>query len=324
MPYGQNAKYGVIFQNSWDSVGSVNSVHFLPILNESVGKNIPPIMSETMRGLFEEGDVYEGANTNDGDIEIEAMCVPVGLLLSCVLEQTAMITSGSMYTRTFRPRTTDWDSKSAGRPFTIYKDTGVGSAMLFSNMNGVGFEMAIANGELVKMKMSVAGGAFSQTAPISANSTPYPSGRIFTWDVISASFGGTAIADIAAMTIKLNEAVEPIHTLNNSKLPSGTKHTGFRTLDVDGTLKFNDQTEYQAFLAQSERSLVVNMQGATLVQSGYYESVAISVPAFRYTEFKPALAGPNEITVGFTAKGLWTSTTSYSIQITHRSGKATY
>lgn len=321
MPYGQNADFGIIFQDSWDDTASVNSIHFLPILNESVGKNIPGLISESMRGIFEEGDSYEGPHTNDGDIEIEASANPIGVILSCMMEETADVTSGSVHTRTFKPRSSDWDNISAGRPFTIYKYLEVGSAMMFSNMNGASMEIMVTNGELFKAKMSVVGGGFSQIA----NTTPsYPDDKIWSWDTASVSFGGTAEADIENLTIKLDEAIEPKHTLNNQKTPSQTKHTGFRTLSVDGTIKFNDQDEYQQFLSQSERKLLVHFEGVTEIQSGFNESVTIDIPKMRYDDLKPAASGPGEITVGFTARGKYSVDSASLLQITHVSTQANF
>lgn len=321
MPYGQNADFGIIFQNSWDSVGSVSSIHFIPMLNESVGKNIPALISEGMRGIFEEGDNYEGPHTNDGDIEIEASATPLGTLLSTIFEETSLVTSGSLFTRTFKPRSADWDSKSAGRPFTIYKYLETGSAFLFSNMNASAFEINVTNGELFKSKLSVVGGGFTQIA----NTTPsYPDDKVFTWDTASVSFAGTANADIEDLTVALDEATEAMHTLNNAKTPSHTKHTGFRTLAVNGTIKFNDQVEYQQFISQSERQLLIHFEGITAVQSGYNESLTIDIPKMRYDDFKPSASGPGEVTVGFTARGKYSVDSATLIEITHASGQATY
>lgn len=321
MPYGQNADFGVSFQTSWDSVGSVNSLHWVPMMSESIAKKIPELISESMRGIFEEGDSYEGPHMNEGDIEIEAQATALGTLLSCILEETAVVNSGSVYTRTFKPRTADWDDTSAGRPFTVYKYLETGSAMLFSNMNGAGLELSVTNGELLKAKLSVVGGGFSQTA---ATTPTYPDEKIWTWDTTSVSIGGSAVADIENLTLKLEEAIEAKHTLNNSKLPSHSKHSGFRTLSIDGTIKFINQDEYQQFLSQSERQLSVTFTGVTEIQSGYPESVTIDVPKMRYTDFPPQATGPGEISVGFTAKGKYSVSSATLLTITHVSGQATY
>lgn len=314
MPYGQNADFGISFQNSWDSVGSVNSARFLPILNESVGKNIPELVSESMRSIFEEGDSYEGPHANDGDFEVECQPANLAVMLKAAFGSLSTVTSGSLKTHTFTPSTSDWDDTSALKPFTIYKYLETGSAMQFYNMNASGLEIMISNGELLKAKLSVVGGGFQQ---ISNTSATYPSGRkIWTWDSTSLSIAGTANADIENMTLKLNNAVEAVHTLNASKLPSGTKVTGFRTLEIEGTIKFIDQDEYQSFLNSDERQLKVHCQGTSAVQSGYYESITIDVPKMRYSEFKPQATGPGEITVGFTAKGKYSVESANLLKIT--------
>lgn len=321
MPYGQNADFGIAFQTSFDNTASVNSTHWLPIMSESVTKKIPGLISESMRGIFEEGDSYEGPHTNEGDVEIEAASVPLGTLLSCMFEETANVNSGSVYTRTFKPRTADWDDTSAGRPFTIYKYLEVGSAMQYSNMNGSSLELSISNGEFFKAKMSVVGGSFSQ---IAATTPSYPDDKIWTWDTVSVSFGGTANADIENLTITIDEAIEAKHTLNNAKVPSHTKHTGFRTVSIDGTIKFDTQDEYQAFLSQSERQLLMHFEGVTAIQSGYNESITIDLPKMRYDDFPPQATGPGEVSVGFTARGKYSVDSATLLEITHVSDQAAY
>lgn len=318
MSYGQNAKFGIVFQNSWGTAGSVSSIHFLPILSESIGLNKPALISESMRGIFEEGDSYEGANTIDGDIEVEASGYAAGILLSCIMDPGSVnqaTVAGSVYTHTFGCYTNDWDQYSATKPSTVYKYLDTGSAMLFSNMNGSALELAVANGEFLKMKLSMVGGAFSQN---SSTTAAYPTERKFTWDTASISFGGSAVDEVENLTIKLEEGIEPRHTLNNSKFPKYIKHTGFRVVTVEGTVKFNNQTEYQQFISQSERALVLTFAGAALT-SGYTELLQVTIPKFRYEEFKPAASGPGEMTVGFTGRAKY-DTSSGVIGFLLRSG----
>ena len=40
MSYGQLANVGIIFQDSYGTVGSVDSIHFIPHLSENIGLNI--------------------------------------------------------------------------------------------------------------------------------------------------------------------------------------------------------------------------------------------------------------------------------------------
>lgn len=313
MSYGQDSNLGITFQNSWDSVGDVGSLHFLPFISESIGKNIPPLVSNTMRGIHDEGDSFQGPHTNDGDIEVEAQAIPLGVLLKSVLELTATVTSDGIYTHTFKPRAADWDEVSANQPVTIYKYLQTGSAMRYTNMVGNTLELKVTNGEFTKAKVGFVGGGFDQIANTAAT---FPVGNLWTWDAASISFGGTAVDEIEELTITLDETIEAMHTLNNTLLPSRAKRTGFRSVAVDMTLKFDNQTEFQQFIAQSERELLVTMLGDSEIQSGYNEELTIRLPKMRYEEFKPVSTGPGEISVTTKARGKYRADSATSMWLT--------
>ena len=133
----------------------------------------------------------------------------------------------------------------------------------------------------------------------------YPGGKRWAWDVSSISFGGAAQTGLMDLNVKLNEGIESFHTLsvNRGKWPSRVKHSGFRTIEVAGTMKFDNQDEYQEFLAFNERAMIANFVGPTEVASGFYETLTIKLPAMQYTDFPPAAGGPGLIEVGFTANG---------------------
>lgn len=322
MAYGQNANVGIIFQNSFGTAGSTDSVHWLPILTESIARKKAPLISQSMRGIIDGGDSYEGLNSNEGEIEVEAQPVPLGALLKSVFELTSTVTSDGIHTHTFKPRTSDWDELSAVQPTTIYKHLETGSASLFEDMNGNTLELNVANGEFLKAKVGYVGAAYSQIAAVSAT---FPVGRKFTWDQTSVSMGGSAVSEIEALTITHEENREVMHTLNNTRNGSRIKHSDFRTLAVEGTIKFDNQDQYQEFLSQSERELIVNfVNSATEIQSGFNESFGIQLPLMRYEEFEPVATGAGQISVGFTARGIYSTTSATSIQFTLVNTQAAY
>lgn len=325
MSYGQKSVVGVIFQNSYGTAGSVSSIHFIPFLSENLKLNIPPMYSENIRGVFDEGDTYEGPRTVDGDIETEAQPIAVGAMLKTVLEETANVNSGAIYTRTFKPRTSDFggdDGPTANNPVTIYTYLDTGSAMLYSDMNGSALELSLANGEFLKAKVSFVGGTFQQNAAAAAS---FPSGKRWTWDTASVTFGGSAVDEVMDLTITIDDgALSAMHTLNNSKYPARVKRTGFRTISVDGTLKFDTQSEYQQFISQSERELIVHCKGVTEIQSGYYESITVKLPLMRYEEAAPTAEGPGQIEMAVTARGKYSVTSGTGLEITHVSTQVAY
>lgn len=307
MTYGQRWNIGLAFQNSWDSVASTDSLHFIPMLEESIGINIPELMDENMRGIFEEGDNYGGARTVDGDINARAQAIPLGAMLSAIMERTAVSSASGLTTHTFKPRVSDWDEFSAQQPVTIYKNFQTGSAQQFYNMNGNTLEISIAHSELMSARIGFLGGNYEQIAAVAAT---YPTGKKFGWDVTSVQFGGASIDYIRNLTITMEENLEAVHTMNNSKYPWAVKRTDFRTITLGGTIRFKDQDEYQQFLAQSEREMEINFMNVNS------EVVNIILPTGLWNEFKPIAGGPGAVEVSVTGKAKYSVGSAVSMQIT--------
>lgn len=321
MSYGMKTNLGFCFQNSYGTA-LTQSLYWIPFISEDFSVAKEPLVGESMRGIFDEGPTYEGLNSNKGKLEMEAHPISLGVLFKGFFGPPTTVTSAAYFTHTFKPRTADFDVYAANNPITVAKDLGDGgSAHLYSDMVISKFSMSVANGELFKASIEMLGGKYSQ---IVAPAASYPTGKNWTWDVASVSLGGAANGDISELNIEIDDSLENKFTLNNTKTPSRTKRSGFRTMSVGGTLIFDNQTEYQQFLAQAERNLTVNLKGVTVVQSGYTENLTLIVPLFRYVEFAPVAGGPGKLEVGFSGKGVYSTTSGTQVQITLSNTQAAY
>lgn len=321
MSYGQKSHVAIAFQSSFDNV-NVSSFYHMQHLEESVGLNIPPLIDESARGVFDEGDSYGGARTVDGDLTINAKSIPLGVLLRGLMGAASVTLTDSVYNHEFKPRTSDFDDYSAGDPLTYFKymDDG-GSATLFYNLNVSALELGCNAGEFLTAKASFVGGSFQQNVDIAA---AFPTGKRFTWDTSSLQLGGAANGDIKALTITINEGVEAMHTINNSDYPSRVKRTSERTIEVGGTIIFDNQTEYQNFIAQTEQSFKVSFAGPVDVGSGGPDEIVIDMPALRYSDFKPVAGAAGKTEVGFTASAKYLSTSATAIEVTLTNTFAVY
>lgn len=321
MSYGMKTNIGISFQNSYGTA-LASSIYWVPFLSEGFAVGKEQIVAENMNGVFDEGINYEGTNANEGPLEVEANPISLGVLFKAMFGAPATVTSGAYYTHTFKPRTADFDAYCAQIPVTVTKDLGdSGSAHRFYDMAASKLSLSVANGELLKASIEFMGGKYSQ---IVAPAASYPSGKAWTWDVASVALGGAANGDISELNLELDEALENKYTLNNTKTPSRTKRSGRRTLSVGGTLIFDNQTEYQQFLSQTERNLTLHLQGTTAVQSGYYDALTIIVPLLRYTEFKPVAGGAEKLEVGFTGKGVYSTTSATALHLILANTQAAY
>lgn len=320
MSYGMDSRIGISFQNSFGTE-LTNSVYWIPAISESLSVGKPPLISQGMRGIYDEGEHFEGANEVGGEIETEAEAIPLGAMLQTFFGAPATVTSDAVQTHLFKPAQADFDAVSAKTPITAHRYLGVGSAELFYDLNASTIELNVANGEFLGAKIGFVGGKFKQSVALAAS---YENGKRFTWDQTSASIGGAATCKLSQLTYTVDEALEGMHTLCSSKEVSRVKRTAFRTVTIAGTLKFDDTDEYDKFLAQEERELIASWRGTTEVQSGYFEELTIKLPLFRHTEFAPNAAGPGEIEVGFTGKGVYSVTSASAMEVTLVNTQAAY
>lgn len=326
MTYGMKARVGIAFQNSFDNVDpaavtNVESVFWLPVTAEDVTPKIPPLIGQGMRGIFDEGEHRAGPKTIDGGVTIEAEAVPLGVMFKAVMGQPTTVTSDALFTHTFKPQQSDHGIFAANPPMTYLKYLDVGSSEVFANMVGTTLELGVNNGEFVTARIGIVGGSQDFAAPIAAS---YDDGKRWSWDQTSVSLGGAANGVVSQLTMTLEESVEATHTFDNTQTPSRAKRTGFRSISISGTLKFDDALEYQEFLNQSERDLTVHWEGNTAVQSGFNESLTLKVPLFRYVDFPAAVEGPGEIEVAFGGKGVYSTSSATGIELVLANGQATY
>lgn len=314
-----DARIGISFQNSYGTA-NVASMHWLEPINESVDLKKAQQIQKGLRGVYDEGQPMEGVNTVAGDVLIEAKGNDLGVLIAAVSGNPSTVTSGALYTHTFKPRTADHSAPSAERPFTYHKFMGdAGSAHQYSDLNGNALELSVANGEFLTAKLSVIGGAYARSGAIAAvHSVSNP----IDWSVSSVSLGGAAISNIKSLTITQNNNLAAQHTLGATEFPSRVKRTDMRTIDVAGTMFFDDQTEMTKFLNQSDQSVKIFMKGTSLVQSGYYESLLVDIPTMRYTEHPLVVGGAGQQEVSFKAKAIYNVGSGTSIAYTLACGKA--
>lgn len=322
MGYGQDSKIGISFQNSYGTALQ-NSVFWTPFLSETLKFNKEILVGENLRRVYDEGQYHVGAQSADGSIEVEPSPNIMGAMIKCVLGDPVTVASDSLKTHTFKPRTADWDAKCANVPVTIERYAGVGSSDLFSNMTGTTLRMSIAHGELMKMGVDFVGGDHAQQA-VTAESFLARYNQNLYWDSTSISFGGVGKSEIMDMEVTISENLEAMHTLDNTKTPSRIKRTGFRTVEIAGTLKFDDGVEYQSFLDSDQREMILYIEGNTEVQSGYNCSLTIKTPLATAAEFPPNAGGPGEIEVPFTMKSQYSTSSGTSIQIELRNDQAAY
>lgn len=300
MAYGTNTHIGVSFQDSFGT-SNVDSFHYFPVITESLTENIPEVESEAMRGRHEAGDSYEGMHEYVGDIVFDGHPILLGKMLKAWFGQSSGTVQGSCYSHEFNPIAADFDNLAAVPPMTIEVYRDAGSAHLFSDMLCNQLVVEIAHGAIVKATASLVGANMAK----SAKTTPsYLPGSDYTFDQASFSFQGSTdggLDEMQAFTVTLNNQLEAVGTLNGTTRPSRIKRSGYRTIEVGGTMLFENDNESDHFLNSAQQRVVATLTGQE-VSSGYNASLEMDFPSFRYTEFPVNMGGPGLITVSFAGK----------------------
>jgi len=320
MTYGMRSTLALAYQGSGTAT-NVASLYHLQAIKESFAPDLPPLMEQGMRGRLDENPYYFGPRATPGEIEMEAHPINLGVLVGAICARSVLSTSGSLYTHQFLPRAADWHARWAGQPCTVLRYLDTGSADRFTDLVANELELSVSAGEFLKVKVGFVGGAHDQIAAVAAS---YPSGKLYTWEQGSCALDGSAIVLFPELSIKQTEKIDAGHTLSGSSNPSRAKRTGYREVRISGKAKFDDQTQYQRFLAGSEGLLQITFRGPTVVQSGFYDEFKIFVPAFRLTEYKPMAGGPGEIEVGFQGVGAYDATSAQAIWYTLQNTQAAY
>jgi hypothetical protein len=315
MPYGQNAKIGLAFQNSHGTVAEVDSMYSMPFLSESITPDVPELLSGNMEGRFDEGEAYSGPRNVAGTLRTEAQPITVGVLLKALMGDPTTVNSNNIYTHTFKPRTADFDTNVTGNPLTMYKNLADGGQVpLYQDLVFTRLMFDLSNGELLTVDADATGGVVA--AKTTSQNIGVAVGRKWPWDVTSVELGGAADVDFEALEIIVDEQASARWTLQNTRDPARVKRDARRQVRVNGTVKFRDQTEYDIFLADTLQKLKITLTGTTEIESGYFDTVQFEFPSFKYLTYPLDFPDEAEKIVRFEGKGDYNVGSGHSVVIT--------
>jgi len=319
MAYGMKGHVGICFQQSYGTAYT-SSMDYFPVISENLDESIGVLVSEGMTGRLEEGASYEGAHNVAGDIVTEVHPLLFPKLLKAWTNHASGTLVGSMWTHVIAPNQADFDDKCAVPPCTIevYRDSG--SAYQYSDMALNGLAVEIANGTIIKATASWVGGQF---AWIEKSAPSYDTGSYYTWDSTSVSIGGAADDALRSLSVTMTNNIENTHTLNGTKYGSRVKRTGYRTMEISGTILFEDDTDAKLFRAFTRQEMILTATGATITGS-QSNSIKIDVPSFLYTTYPAAIGGAGLIEVGFSGKAEYHTGSASMVEFTAVNTKAGY
>ena len=308
--YGQ---LGSAFLNEQQSYGTVfsGSLSNLPIIRETLEREIEDIAEANMRDRFGEPPHHIGVFRVSGNVEFEPLPIPIGYILRAACGQSSATLVTSMTQHKFQPRrNSDFDERSALPPHTIIVERDVGSAEAYGDLVANELSLEIANSELLKANVEFIGSGLYSSAAIP--SAAQPTGAPFTWDVTSVSFGGEPLLELSNLRVGHVNNVVQRYTLSSSKYARGINRDGFVEVRGEGTMTLTSSVHSKLtadFAAKTKRQLLINFRG---ISSG--DALRVDVPQCFLESFSPQISGPERLEVDFSFIGEYDTTSGYAIE----------
>lgn len=327
--YGRQASVGFCFQNSFGTAANVpNSAQTLPIVGETITPKRPIITQQNMRGVYEEGDSFQGASEVSGEIEMETHPVAMGYMLGAFFGAATVTTSDSIYTHEWTPSTTTFDGvggKSFKRPCTYANRTKFGGLVTnFYNLVANTLQINVANGELLKLTTGFLGGADNNGSTDFTESFP-EGNEVFTWDASSVTITNLgAVSEIKELSISLEDPIEGRYYLDGGVWPGKNVLTGRRKATISGSLLYDTNSFYQFYTDKDELCFNITFEDSTEIQSGYYNKFNMVLERVRLETSEINRSGPGEVLMSFTGNAHYDTTASQMVKFTLTNTKSAY
>ena len=320
-------------------------------VSESIEHNLAEVQEGSITGYKAKPPSYKGVDNGQGEIQLEPNPNALGNFLRGVFGQS----SGSLITNAgswgansgnalnlpagygsnarpvmmhrFLPNQTAFDDRTFLPPYSlmIYKD--VGSAFVHMGTVFPSLELQIQAGQLAKSSVSMMSRQVTRfTRPSSVAALRNPGGRPWTWDQTSIQVGPgvnslASFAKYQSLSIKFETPIEGVLLLDGTKQYGEFQANGFQTVDINGTMTFRDQAEYDTFVAydaQFLRVTLTNVASSFIIgdpTSASYFQLAVDIPGLHYLSWSTPIQGPNRLTTTFKAKGEFDINSLYQIEV---------
>ncbi|MBO8169962.1 MAG: hypothetical protein H0Z35_12380 [Thermoanaerobacteraceae bacterium] len=289
---------------------------YIKIISESIAHEIEELVLEGLGGVVDEPASLEGLNTVAGDLNVEVHPESIGHLLRSALGEP--VTSGTgPYTHTFTPAQDNFSPVCALPPYTLEVHRDLEQAFQFTGcvVNQLQFNWGV-NQKIMQATANILG---KDVALIAKTTPSFETNEPFTWHQVNPQVGNplTAIDTISAVQISINNNLEAVPTLNNTKTISRIRRNGFRVVEVQFTFEVEDLAEYNRFKNQEENAFQFEFTSGS-------NKIKFDLPKVRYNAFPLGVGGSGRLTVQVSGKAKYDAATGKAIEITLTNGKVSY
>lgn len=292
----------------------VAATAYLPFETESITAEIEQVVDSSLKALLDESPSYGGLETYGGEIVFPVRPTSVGHILRAAMGEPTT-TGTNPYTHTFIPKQAEFSADCFLPPYTIEVHRDLSSAFQYAGC--VVNSLQLSYGAKQKILKAQAEIIAKDVALITKSTPSFETNDPFLWHQAVLQVGGANNNIFEEFSVKLNNNLEGVATLNNTKKIAKIWPTGVRTVEVDATIGIYDLTEYNRFVNQSETNFTITFT------SGSFQ-FKIELPKVRYTAFPLSVGGPDRLTVKLKGKAKYDATTTGAIKITLVNNTASY
>jgi len=314
--FGAAATFQIARQNSGGTATTnMTSFHPVPFFGESIQTEIAEIGFDSMRGRFDEWETRQGMISVAGDVSFRPQpeVLPAFFYgLTGTISSTAV---GSATRHIFMPTQDEFGPDLDLVPWTVelFKDNQLAYQYMDGQINRLALECR--GGQLLQATANI----MARTSSGKAETTPtYRTGTEWAWNQASVSLGGQAYPNLETVTFTFDNALEFVPLLNGTQFASRIKRGGFRTLRIAGTLDLPVTSGFglwDDFRTGTQRQLIVTWTQGTAISSGWFHTVQIDIPIFRFSRWQAAAGNPGRITAAFDGRAVFSTGSNTLFQL---------
>lgn len=297
---------------------SVAITDYVAFTSETFQVTPNPLISQGITNKWDEQRAYNGLQTVGGNMSGEVHPTQIGWFLRSAFDATSTTQAsagaaawygiGGNSSAVFRVHQfmlgqTQFQSGSGSDvptlTFEIARGPAIGTASAFAyyGMACNVLEISLEGGNMMRFSADFLGVEYGRKA---ATTPSYATPEAFLWSQCSVSVAGGGSNIFESFTMRVNNQMTQPVKIDGRLRPAGSKRNAFRAVEVNGSVAFETDTEYDRFLAGSEfpvRLFVTAQDSSRMV---------IDLPRVRYlTHAGPTAQGPGRIVIPFTGRAMF-------------------
>ena len=224
---------------------------------------------------------------------------------------------------TFTPAQTDFHADCPLYPYTFEVDRDQTSTEAFQFLGCVVDKLSLKFGVDDKILNGTASIIAKDVNRITKSNQTFETTNPFIWNQAVIKIATVQNNYLESVEINVLNNLIPVASLNGDSIIRRL-YRGQRTADINFTIDFMDQVQYDLFVAGTEQAFQIVFTGAVTSEATYYYTLTVDIPKMRYTAYPIANTGSGRISVSVTGKAKYSVADAYAIKFTLRNVTADY